>query len=155
MIVRVIEEKEGKVMLLCKNGSIRIPTMTVLANLLENFNDAKNFSGDDGSWNDKYGDMAMYPGKTLAYVTDEGLLVIHDSKFLKPVLKETYEHENYISSKDYAAKVGMSHEIIKVLCRENRIAGAHKKAGRWLVPADAPYPIPPHRRRSSGRKKVK
>jgi len=33
--------------------------------------------------------------------------------------------------------------------------GAQKMAGRWMIPKDAPYPVPPHRQRlQSGRKKT-
>lgn len=152
MIARLVKGSDGDVKLLCKNGSISNPTTTVLANFLSNFKDAKHFNGDDGIWSDKHGDMAMYPGETLAYVTDEETLIVFNFDIFKPILSESYRIKNYISITEYALKVNKSREIIKVLCREGRIMGAHKMGGRWMIPEDAPYPIPPARRRTPPQK---
>jgi len=147
MYARLIRDFDGNVKLLCKNGTIDSPTMPVLANILTNFKAAKYFSGNDGRWSDNYADMMLYPGIDLAYVTDDLTLVVLDGSVFTPVISETLRMSSYINITEYAKKVNRSREIIKVLCREGRIVGAQKIGNQWMIPEDAPYPIPPNRRR--------
>jgi len=45
--------------------------------------------------------------------------------------------------------VNRSQELIKVFCRRGRILGAKKlngQYGRWIIPENAPYPVPLSRR---------
>lgn len=146
MIARLVKDKEGKLKVLCANGSISEATPTVLANFLLNHKDAKNFSGA-GNWSLEHGDMAVYPGDTKAYISDDLNIIIFDFTPFAPLLPESYDATSYITLGEYAEKVDKSREIIKVLCRSGRIVGAQKMAGRWMIPADAPYPIPPDRQR--------
>ena len=153
MNARLIKDFDGNIMLLCKNGSYEFPTMTSLANILTNFKAAKYFTGNDGRWSDQYADMMLYPGVDLAYITDDLNLVVLDGSVFAPVIAESLRMSEYINITEYAKKVNKSREIIKVLCREGRIVGAQKMGKQWMIPADAPYPIPPNRRRpGSGRK---
>ena len=153
MIARLVKKLDDQVVLLCKDGSICNSSVTVLANFLSKFKDSKNFSGNDGKWSGEYGDMALFPGQTLAYVTDDVLLVIYDFEPFEPIISKSYNISSYISLAEYAEKVDKSNEIVKVLCREGRIVGAQKIGGSWMIPEDAPYPVPPHRRRVSARRK--
>jgi len=153
MKARLLKDATGKVLLLCANGTISEAPITVLANFLLNAKDAKHFSGSDGNWSASYGDMAVYPGDTLAYVADNLDLIISDFTAFEPLINETYRINHYISLGEYAEKVDKSREIIKVLCRSGRIPGAQKMAGRWMIPKDAPYPVPPERQREGWRSK--
>ena len=155
MKARLVKDKKGHIKLLYANGTISETNITVLANFLLNFKNAKNFSGSDGNWSTSYGDMAVYPGETLAYVTDDLNLVIMDFSVFEPLLNETYKLSSYVSLGDYATKVKKSREIIKNMCRSGRIIGAQKIANRWMIPKDAPYPVPPEKQKDgSGRKKM-
>ena len=136
-------------MLLCMNGTIQEGSMPVLTDFLLNFMGAARFTGtgEDGCWSDSYGDMALYPGDTIAYITDAYNLVIMDFSIFAPLLTETYKENSYISLGEYAALHGRSREMIKDFCQKGRIIGAQKKANRWLIPKDAPYPaMPKHRK---------
>ena len=155
MKARLIKDREGQVKLLCGNGSISDTTTSVLANFLLHFKGAAQFSGSEGDWSTSYGDMAVYPGETLAFVTDDLNLVIMNASVFEPLVQEQYKTDSYITLGEYAEKVDKSREIIKILCRTGRLVGAQKMAGRWMIPKDAPYPIPPERQRvNSGRKKL-
>jgi len=45
----------------------------------------------------------------------------------------------FISTKDYAEKVGVSHRYIQKLCKEGRIEGAYKVGLYWAVPSGFNY----------------
>lgn len=155
MKARLLKDREGQVKLLCGNGSISDTTTTVLANLLLHFKNAAHFSGSEGEWSTTYGDMAVYPGETLAYVTDDLSLVVLNPSVFDQLVAEQYKTNSYITLGEYAEKWNKSREIIKILCRSGRLVGAQKMAGRWMIPKDAPYPIPPERQRpNSGRTKA-
>jgi len=154
MLARLIEDSERQIKLLCANGSISIPGAAGLAHFLINFKDAKSFNGDEGKWNEEYHDISEYPGKTLAFVSENNSLVIYDAYPFEHFINKKYfkEAESYISLSEYAEKHNKSTEIIKVLCRQGRIIGARKIGGRWAIPQDAPYPIAPENQRvGSGR----
>ena len=147
MKARLLKGQNGKVMILHANGTISNSSTSVLANFLINFKEADNFSGNDGMWNVAYRDMSMYPGETLAYIADDFALVLLDFTEFKSLINESATLSNYLPLVEYAKKVDKSVEIIKVLCRSGRIQGAYKIANRWMIPADAPYPVPPPRQR--------
>ena len=153
MKARLLKDTKGNILLLCANGSISDAPITVLANFLLNFKNANHFSGTEGTWSDRYGDMALYPGETIAYVKDSMTLEILDFEIFEPVINETYRINHYITLGEYAEKVDKSREIIKVWCRTGRLPGAQKMAGRWMIPKDAPYPVPPERQKLTGRSK--
>lgn len=45
----------------------------------------------------------------------------------------------YLSCKDYAEKVGVSPQTVKIKCLGGRLPGAIKVANRWLIPEDTPW----------------
>ncbi len=148
MKARLLKGQNGNVMILHANGTISNSSTSVLANFLMNFKDASNFSGNDGEWNTNYRDMSLYPGETLAYIDDGFALVILDSTEFEGLINGPQELPHYISLVEYAERVDKSVEIIKVFCRNGRIPGARKLANRWMIPEDAPYPVPPARQRT-------
>lgn len=77
MKARLIRDGSGEVKLLCADGSICNPDLTVLRSLLFDFRNA-SFSGNEGSWSTLALDMSLVPGETLAYITDDAYLVVID-----------------------------------------------------------------------------
>lgn len=150
MKARMILTDDKQTLILSGDGTI------CNANNSNRFVFLTSFSGDlsfidctDIRWDLEYPDMALYPGKTLAYIADNDQLVISDfSPFLRFISEET-NMEQYISSIEYAKLHGVTYEMIKLYCRENRIPGAKKIARNWLIPKNAPYPIEPSSRRGS------
>ncbi len=46
----------------------------------------------------------------------------------------------YLSTFEIAEKWGLSARRIGILCNENRIPGAQRAGGRWIIPEDAKKP---------------
>ena len=46
----------------------------------------------------------------------------------------------YLSTFEVAEKWGISHRRVGILCNENRIPGAQRAGGRWIIPEDAEKP---------------
>lgn len=137
MKLRLIR-KDGKQFLLCNNGSIAEADDRILHLLFVCYKDPDTFNGQYGSWNAEYDTMESYPGYTIAYVNDSGHLCLIENPFM--ALMQNLSDDEYITLHDYAVMHGKNDNRIKLLCRENRIPGAIKKAGKWFVPRHAPYP---------------
>lgn len=146
MKARLILNESNEKLLLCADGSILAPDNENLLFIFSDFRGISTVSGSDGNWSSYCKDMAMYPGETLAYVSDDLSLVITEPSFLRALVSPDFDTETYIGLVEYAKKVNRSEQIIKVLCREGRIAGAKKISGRWMIPENAPYPVAPSRR---------
>lgn len=148
MQARIIETKAKERVLLCSDGSIAELTRPVLTQLFTKFKTVNNLYGKSGRWDQESSDMSVYPGKTLAYVTDDYQLLVKDGDVFASLMAENSDrYVEYLSTIDYAKKHDRSHELIKVFCREGKIMGAKKVGNTWLVPADAPYPINPANRK--------
>lgn len=150
MKARMILNAENKVLILSGDGKICNASNNNRFVFLTSF--SRNLSFTDCTetrWDLEYPDMALYPGTTLAYIADNDQLVVSDfTPFLRFISEET-NMDQYISSKDYAKLHGVTYEIIKLYCRQNRIPGAKKIARNWLIPKNAPYPVEPDGRRGS------
>ena len=46
----------------------------------------------------------------------------------------------YLSTFEIAEKWGLSARRVGILCNENRIPGAQRAGGRWIIPEDAEKP---------------
>ncbi|MBE5882761.1 MAG: helix-turn-helix domain-containing protein [Lachnospiraceae bacterium] len=46
----------------------------------------------------------------------------------------------YLSTFEIAEKWGLSARRVGILCNENRIPGAQRAGGRWIIPEDAKKP---------------
>lgn len=146
MIVRLLERPDGEFQLLCADGSIiNSPSRAVLYKLLTEFEEAETVYGTDGRWNEVHSEMSLFPGDTCALVTDDKKLMIFDFKPFASVIR--FSDIKYISAQEYAEKHNKSVEIIKVYCRQHRIVGAQRIGQSWVVPEDAPYPVPPQYQR--------
>lgn len=82
--------------------------------------------------------MILSPGETLAYINDRDEFVVCDPHFFKGLF--TISAVDYITAQEFAERHQKTSVIIKRYCRENRIPGAIKLAGRWCVPENAKYP---------------
>lgn len=122
--------------LYCSNGSIMAVDQNVLIRLLHEFHKPSSFRGGDGYWTEKTSDMDEAPGQTLAIVDDTLSLVILSSKAFDDVSGPV----EYISVSEYAELHFCTPAIIKRYCAANRITGAQRTRGGWLIPKDAPYP---------------
>ena len=160
MKARIIKTKEQKTQILCQNGSIKNCADQVLAKFLTQF--ASNtylyeLNGDDGSWREFSFDMAEYPGETLAYVSDNLQLIVFSPELFHPMVSSNYvpletnmsgkDAINYLTIHEYAERHNRSEPMIRLLCKEGKIPGVIKKKLVWLIPEDAPYPIPPASRK--------
>ena len=120
--------------ILCPNGSKLKAGKDNLNRLLSDFRKPSSFKGEDGYWNDTVSAMEDAAGETLAFVDDSLKLVIISDKLYATA------SINYISATEYAQKHGKGRAMVKRLCDEGRIEGAHKISSGWLIPDEAPYP---------------
>lgn len=144
MKARVVK-KDGKVMLLCNDGTISVSSVSLMKKFLSSFKECSDFSGQDGNWTELSLDMGEFPGTTLAYVTDQEALVVLDPTLFSDVFTGAAFISDYITAEEFAKKYDRSHALIKAFLRENRIPGAIRFGHVWAIPADAPYPVESHR----------
>ena len=137
MKLRLIK-RDRKLLLLCADGSIATANDNVLRKLFVCFNTPEAFRGEDGRW--KYGntEIAAVDGTTVAYVNEENHLCLVENPFVS--LMQNVVDDEYITLHEYAEIHQKNDNRIKALCREERIPGALKKAGKWFIPKHAPYP---------------
>lgn len=147
MKARLVKGYDSKVKLLCRDGSFSNSSLPLLAYLLINFKEIDTFTGVDGNWRETVSDMAFYPGDTLAIVTDDSQLIVYDSGVFRECLESNLVIRSFVTSEEYAKIHNKTPEIIKVYCRNGRIKGAQKVGRAWMIPKDAPYPVPVERRK--------
>ena len=137
MTVRLIK-KDGKLLLLCADGTIKEVTDAFLKEFFVTFRTSEFYHGDLGMWSTEADNITKYPGKTLAYVNENRELCIVENPFI--AVMQNLTDDEYITLHEYAERQGKNDNRIKALCRENRIPGAIKKAGKWFIPKHSPYP---------------
>ncbi len=146
MLARLIETNHGQFIFLYADGSFAKANQRTARSFLYDHKKAASFTGRDGQWKSMAMDMALYDGRTCAYISDEGALVILDFEPFGQLLRTPAEPA-YISTKEFAERHKRSSDMIKILCREGRIPGAKKVGGAWLIPENAEYPIAPEDKR--------
>ncbi len=137
MKLRLIK-RDSKLLLLCNDGSIADADERTLRLLFVCYKDISTFKGQQGFWTVECDAMDLYPGTTIAYVNDFNHLCLVENPFIS--LMQNLADDEYITLHEYAVLHGKNDNRIKLLCREERIPGAIKKAGKWFVPRHAPYP---------------
>lgn len=157
MKARIIRTDKDKLRLLCEDGTLSTCSGSVLYNFLVNFKTTEFVDGTAGRWDAEYPDMSIYPGKSVAHISDHGQLIIYDFEPFTFMISENPEFVEYLSTEEYAKLHNVSSEMIKVYCRKGRIAGARKVGERsWSIPETAPYPVDSvDRKPTSGRTPVK
>jgi len=139
MKARVIKDIDKNLKLLCEDGSIANCTDSFLYSFFVDFKKNISFiNGKEGRW-DIYPDMNMYPGETVAFIVNQQL-VINDIEPFKKFFDNEIVFRKFISVDEYAKKHSVSHEIVKVHCRNGRIKGARKVGRAWIIPENAEYP---------------
>ena len=141
MKARLVKTKNGKLRLLCEDGTLAICTKILLFDFLTNFKTCNFTGGDAGRWDIESPDMVSYPGNTVAHITDSRQLVIYDFTPFSFAVSKSPEFMEYLSTEEYAKRHNVSREIIKVYCRDGRIEGAKRIGNRWAIPETAPYPV--------------
>lgn len=137
MKLRLVYHNEN-LLIYCNDGTIKKVDDDSLKLLFIGYQQYSSFSGNDGRW-DEHNCIEAAPGKTLAYVNDDNELCIVDANpFYK--LVSTVGNSEYITLKEYAEMHSKGEARIKVLCKENKLAGAVRKGGCWFIPINAPYP---------------
>ncbi len=147
MKARLIKDRSGQVLLLHKNGTYSKGSVPLLAKFITDFKDIDFFDGADGSWRKSVADMAFYPGDTLAIISDDLELIIYSGEAFKECFEESLAVKDFVTSEEYAEMYDKTREIVKVYCREGRIPGAQKVGRAWMIPRNAPYPVPTERQR--------
>ena len=137
MKLRLVK-KDGQLLLLCADGTVAIADNTLLRELFVCFKSPTSFTGKLGRWDNKGVSIEDVKGTTVAYVNDKNELCLIDNPFL--ALMQNLADDEYITLHEYAEIHQKNDNRIKALCREERIPGAIKKAGKWFVPKHAPYP---------------
>ena len=142
MLARMIETNNGQYQILYADGTMAMAGHRSVRTFLQEHKNAASFTGRDGKWKSMAMDMALYDGRTCAYISDDGILVILDFEPFARLMDLPAEPD-YISTKEFAARYNRSSDMIKILCREGRIPGAKKVGNSWLIPENAEYPIAP------------
>ncbi len=137
MKLRLVK-KDGQLVLLCADGTIAIADNALLRELFVCFKSPSSFTGKLGRWDNEGVLIEDVKGTTVAYVNDENELCLIDNPFL--ALMQNLAADEYITLHEYAEIHQKNDNRIKTLCREERIPGAIKKAGKWFIPKHAPYP---------------
>lgn len=144
---RLIKKENGEIVFLCADGSIASISNRLLKSILFDFKSIDTLSWQRiGTWKDEITpEMMLYPGETLACVSDMDYLIVYDSSVFSVLLKPDVEH--LIAAADYAARHDTNVEYVKVLCRQGRLPGAKKLGNSWVIPESVPYPVSPQHRR--------
>ena len=154
MKARLIRTKDNKLRLLCEDGTLAICSKVRLFDFLTNFDKVIFTGGDVGRWDKESPDMVSYPGKSVAYITDNHQLVVYDITPFSFAISESPDFMEYLSTDEYAKLHNVSREIVKIYCRDGRIAGAKKIGSRWAIPETSPYPVESASRKpTSGQRK--
>ena len=137
MKLRVVSKGEH-LLLYCSDQTILKIDDDTLRLLFIGYKNESSFSGQDGKW-DEYENIEDAPGKTLAYVNDNDELCIVDANPFYKLISSVGNSE-YITLKEYAEMHSKGEARIKVLCKNQQLAGAVRKGGCWFIPINAPYP---------------
>lgn len=137
MKARLISKKDT-LYLLSENGKMCVADEKILGRLFVYWSNIDSFIKGDDRWDDVVDRIEDYQGLTLAYINDDFHLCLIQNPFVS--ITPNVTEEEYITLQEYADIQGKNSSRIKVLCRENRIPGAIKKAGKWFIPKNAKYP---------------
>lgn len=139
MIARIIQ-KDNNYYILYIDGTMSVCTKREFNLFMKSFQNIQDFSGGSIHWDLECDEMSEYEGKTIAQVNDDNSLTIFSILPFQFLFKYAETEDKDISATEYARKHNKSVEQIKVLCRNNKIAGARKFGRDWLIPENAPYP---------------
>lgn len=122
--------------LLFRHGRLIKVSKEEVYKFIKNYNSADYY--DDGGNTSFMIPVEEYSGKTIAFVTDDGDLLIKDSDSYRDIIDNF--RPKYISVKEYAEKHDRNRSLIARLCRDGRFKGAICIGSTWIIPEDEPYP---------------
>ena len=154
MKARLICNEKGEYLLLCSDGTIAEASIAVLARFLKDSKNIDSVSGDVDRWNNQVPYMLDYKGETVAYINDEGCIVISDftpfEKLLEINVKPGFSADEFLTTAQYAEAVGKSVEQVKIQLRKGRIPNACKLGRDWIIHRDSVKNYPSDNRIVSG-----
>jgi len=153
MLARLVKTQKD-IRLLCWDGTIETATPHLIKRFLTEFKQIEDLTGKSGMRLVVYPPevkrtkeiaqmyeymIETYPGTTLAYISNEKVLHVLDPMVFQDVLAFMAPNE-YLTTREYADKHGVSEGRVKALCQEGRLPGAMHKGHQWLIPRSAKYP---------------
>ena len=136
MKVRLVARNEDLFLVKCNGDIDRIFKIDAREFLL-NFRDPK-YLDVAGSWFHDSFTIDSFSGATIAYVTEQGDLVIKSMNLFRKIIVEG--DTDYLTVKEYAALHGKAISTIRRLCQHGKLPGAVLRGKYYLIPANAPYP---------------
>lgn len=137
MKARVVKN-DGKTLILYADGTYCVASGSILSQFLMDFENAASSTGDGGKWTSTALDMGEFPGVTMAFVADNGQLVVKDPGLFKVAFRVVPE---YLTMVEYGQKHNRSKSVIKAFIQDGRIPGVIRIGNQYGIPADAPYPV--------------
>ena len=137
MKARLLEHEGAYHLLLC-TGIIKYPTPEEARHFLLHYDDPQFYDGNS-TWDDDTISMSDYSGQTIAIVSDQRVLEVHNPRLYRLLLCP--QEVALLTIPEYAKKHGKKPAIVRRFCLAGRIPGTTQKGSRWLIPEDAPYPI--------------
>lgn len=137
MKARLLQSNGSLQLLLC-TGVIKMISTAEAKEFVLSFYDPAHYDSP-GAWDDDVISMESYAGETIAQVNDDGTLLVIDGETFCNIVSS--EGAKLLTVPEYAALHGKKTAIVRRFCLQGRFHGAVQKGSRWLIPADAPYPI--------------
>lgn len=141
MKMRIINNN-GTIKILCSDGTIILnPSHDSFIAAVIQFHKPDDIHGNnDDRWDGEYPEMSMYPGRSMAFVTDMLQLVIDDSAILVQLSAVDNIMDGMLTVAEYSNSVSIGQEQLKKYCKQGRMNGALKKGNLWLIPTNCPIP---------------
>ena len=122
--------------LLTSNGKIKALSLSEAKDFLLTYDSLKHYMGE-GTWDYSGIDMVGYGGTCIAHVSENNTITILNGALFRKIMSASTP---YLTTSEYAEKVGKQRAIVIRMCRNGRIPGAIQKGSTWLIPEGAPYP---------------
>ncbi len=154
MKARLICDEKGQYLLLCSDGTIAEATISVLARFLKDSKNIEAVSGNVDRWNNQVPYMLDYKAETIAYINDDGCIVISDftpfERLFEMNIKPGFSADEFLTTAQYAEAVGKSVEQVKIQLRKGCIPNACKLGRDWIIHKDSVLHYPSDNRIVSG-----
>ena len=131
--------RNDQIYLLFRTGGSKKLTIEETRNFLLTYTIDKFYpKEDDCFFNDNvFNNIENIKGEVLAVIDDDFKLTFYSSDFFVKIMTL---NTSFITTKEYAEKYNKSINLIGKLILQDRIPGVIKQGGRYLIPADAPFP---------------
>ena len=154
MKARLICNVTGEYLLLCSDGTIAEASISVLARFLKEAKIIDTISGNLDRWDTQVPYMLDYKGETVAYINDDGCIVISDFTpfqcLFEMSVKPGFAADEFLTTQQYAEEVGKSVEQVKIQLRKGRIPNSCKLGRDWIIHKDSVLHYPADNRIVNG-----